>query len=166
MKKILLGLVLCVPFIAWAVTGAVLAVQFNINCGGRLKRAADANTIEIARDELRQVVGFLESKSITNGYTSIIYKTPNEDIGFWYRNLKSSLNTLENLNKETTELEKSNLLIKLRETILDHTSNGTSVTKPPGIALYPHNTIFAIFCWLSPVSLLIGGLLIRIGLDD
>lgn len=60
----------------------VLGIQFNANCKGHLKRAADSNTIEMAKKELDIALDYLEKEGLTEGYTSVIYKTPDEDIEF------------------------------------------------------------------------------------
>lgn len=117
-------------------------IVFKQNVTGYLKRAADANTIDLASVELGKAITYLEKNNLTTGFTSIIYQTPDEDIDFWYRNLKASEDELKNLNS-TSALEKTNVLMKLRETLLD-TGEKTKVTIPPGLAVYPHNTLWAI----------------------
>lgn len=122
------------------------AVIFDRECGGHLKRAADANTIRMAADELNIAVHYLENNNLTYGYTSVLYSTPDEDVEFWYKNLKSSLEQLQTELAKTPEsspLEQSNLLLKLRQTLLDHNQHGESVTHPAGICLYPHNALYA-----------------------
>jgi hypothetical protein len=136
-------------FLFYIIVSIVFAILFKIGCNDRLKRAADANTIELAKEELTVVISYLEEKNLTEGYTSILYKTPDEDIGFWYKNLNSSLNELKNVNPESSQLEKSNILLKLRETILDNSQSGSSVTRPDGISKYPFNAIFALWGGLS-----------------
>jgi len=140
-------------FILYIIVSIVFAILFQIGCTDRLKRAADSNTIELAKEELTAAISYLEemnfTKGYTKGYTSVLYKTPDEDIGFWYKNLNSSLNELKNVNPEASQLEKSNILLKLRETILDNSPNGISVTSPAGISKYPFNTFFALWGWLS-----------------
>ena len=79
-------------------------VIFNINCMGHLKRAADANTIELAKQELGTAINYLKTKDIVSGYTSILYRTPNEDIGFWYSNLVASLEELGMVSLEASQL--------------------------------------------------------------
>ena len=44
------------------------------------------------------------------------------------------------------------MLMKLRETILDDTSQGQSVTKPAGIAVFPHNVRLA---WIGGVAIVL-----------
>lgn len=116
---------------------------------GRLKRAADANTVNIAKKELTDVILYLESCGITSGNTSMVWATPNNDVGFWYENLKASLNELETISEDADKVEKTNTLMKLRETLLD----GTEVTQPEYIEYYPHVIFWKI---LTNCSLIIG----------
>jgi len=152
MKTILY--VLCFLFaVATLSTCTVKNIHFKQECSGHLKRAADANSISLAIAELEQALQYIESNHITSGYTSVIYKTPDEDVQFWYTNIKASLTELTNLSTDASSFEKSNVLMKLKETLLDNTNEGTSVTRPGGIQRYPNNTLWAILnilqfcCW-------------------
>ncbi|SEL70202.1 hypothetical protein SAMN04487910_3106 [Aquimarina amphilecti] len=135
-------------------------VQFKQNVSGYLKRAADANTIALANDELTKVIDYLEANNITSGYTSMLWETPNEDIGFWYKNLKASQLELQNL-KSNSALERTNVLINLRETLLD-TGERTRVTVPKGLAVYPKNGLWGILILTALLSLIVGFIIIAI----
>ena len=124
-------------------------IEFKQNVSGYLKRAADANTIALANQELTKVIDYLEANNITEGYTSIFYETPNEDISFWYQNLKASQLELTNLQSESA-LEKTNVLMKLIETLVDN-GEKTRVTIPPGLAVYPNNTMWALLNLLATI---------------
>ena len=164
MKKVI-GVMLLFPVLLWAGLRIYNGIVYNIDCGGHIKRAADANTVELAIQEMKTVVAYLEARGMTSGYTSVLYRTPDEDIGFWYQNLKASLGELEKITPETTQLERSNILIKLRETLLDH-GQSVSVTQPSGISIYPNNVAYAWFGWLGLVAAIGGAVLFIIGLDD
>lgn len=164
MKKIL-GVLLLFPVLLWAGLRIYNNIVYNIDCGGHIKRAADANTVELAAQELKTVIAYLEARGMTSGYTSVLYRTPDEDVGFWYQNLKASLGELEKVMPETTQLERSNILIKLRETLLDH-GQSVTVTRPSGISIYPNNVGYAWFGWLSLVAAIVGVVLIIIGLEE
>jgi len=156
MKKIL-----CVIFVLffclWAGIRIVAGIQFDRGCEGYLKRAADANTIELAKKQLKVALDYMEQEGLTTGYTSVLYRTPDEDVGFWYTNIKSSITELERMSPNASQLERSNLLIKLRETLLDQGSEGkTKVTIPKGIALYPNNVAMAFMGWLSAILMNMG----------
>lgn len=93
----------------------------------------------------------MEANSLTSGYTSILWRTPDEDIGFWYKNLKASQNELQNLKPESV-LEKTNVLMKLRETLVD-TGEKSNVTVPKGLAVYPNNLLWSV---LLSIAILAG----------
>ena len=151
--------------IAFPIVGFRMAkkVEFKQNVTGYLKRAADANTIDLANQELTKALDYLEANDLTSGYTSVLYETPDEDIDFWYRNLKASQAELQNLQSEST-LEKTNLLIKLRETLLD-TGEKTRVTVPDGMAVYPHNKFWAGMMIFALLALFAGFSLIAVESD-
>jgi len=136
-----------------------IALEYGRSIEGHLKRAADANTIEMAERELQAALSVMEARGMTTGYSSVFYQTPGDDIGYWYGNLKTSLEELEALPPDASPLEKSNMLLKLRETILDHDSDGENVTAPSGISAYPYNRPFAVSCFLF-TCMAIGGCLV------
>lgn len=143
------------PFVGWGTVRIVKAVSFEQKCGGYLTRAANANTIDLAERELAVAIGHLDRNGIKTGYTSLIYRTPDEDIGYWYENLSASLKDLREIPAEASQLERSNVLMKLRETLLDNGSEGDSLTIPFGISVYPSN---AEFFWWGLASAAVGGI--------
>lgn len=146
MLKLFAGIILWVPFLLWAIVRIVYGVGFSIDCEQHLKRAADANTLPLAVQELTTVVKYCESHNLTSGIVSIFLRQPENDVGFWYSNISKSLDELIKLDSMSSSLEKSNMLMKLRETLLDSGSEGrTVVTRPDGIAIYPYNIFF--FWW-------------------
>ncbi len=136
--------------IVYAVFSAIFGVTFDRECIGHLRRAANASTVEIAARELEIALNYLVAHRLTRGYTSVFYRTPDEDIGYWYRNLKDALAELRSVRPEASIQERSSLLLKLRGTILDHGSQGgDEITKPTGISLYPHNLLFGMWGIIS-----------------
>jgi hypothetical protein len=133
---------------------------------GYLKRAADSNTVDLAKSNLTVALTNIESNSWTSGYTSVIYRTPDEDIGFWYTNLKDSLGELNKLSPEASQLEKTNVLMKLRETLLDKGSSGENITSPDGISVYPYNASWAFLAFIGLALLPLSVYLIVSYLDD
>jgi hypothetical protein len=154
--KAFAGVLLCLPFVAWAVVRIVLYILFGIYCGGHMERAGHANSIELARQEMAAVVKYAEEKGLTEGYTSILYRTPDADVGFWYNNMKTSLNELQNVKADASDLEKSNILIKLRETVCAHGKSDEHIVVPAGISVFPNNVIFCFWGVLSGI-VAIGG---------
>lgn len=150
-----------VAFLALVVIYVIIgvkAIRFDIECEGHLKRAADANSVELAKQELKTAVDYLFWSGRNTGYTSVLWKTPDEDVTFWYNNLESAYRELEALPEDATPLEKTNVLMKLRETLTDDSQYGVAVTVPDGISRHPHNAMFGWLRLIAWVFVLFGGL--------
>lgn len=159
---LIVGVVMTLGYIS---TVIVRGIQFDRGAEGYLKRAADANTVELAESQLRIAIDYIEVKELTSGYTSVIYRTPDEDVGFWYTNLKTSLEELQALDSTSTVLERSNMLMKLRETLMDDGERGASITTPPGISLFPMNIGLAFWGIVSFIMMLFGGVWVLLESD-
>lgn len=139
------AIIATIVFGAWSTVRIVKDVQFDNNCAQYIKRAADANTIERAKEELEKAISYAEKNNLTEGVVSIFLHQPKNDIGYWYQNMTEAYDELENLPEDATSLEKTNVLMKLRETLTDETESGVSVTIPNGISIYPGNVAY--FWW-------------------
>lgn len=164
--KIFIATILTIISLGIFTTVIVKSVSFNQNCGGYLKRAADANTIEMAQTELKRTLDYLEENDITKGYTSVMWRTPDEDVEFWYNNIKTSYAGLEWLSDTATSLEKSNMLIKLRETLMDSGKKGSHITVPEGISRFPNNLMWGILLWVAILIIIGLGIWVPIELND
>lgn len=164
--KIILGILLMLSFCAWLTARVVISERFDMHCSGYLKRAADANTVDLAKVELARAVSYLDEHRLTSGYTSVFYRTPDEDVGFWYGNLKASQGELDALPANASALERSNVLMKLRETLTDNSKNGTSLTIPEGISVYPSNGAWAFFGVATLVIAAVGAIVFMVGLAE
>lgn len=140
--------------------------KFTIGCRDHLKRAADANTIKTARVELRTALAYMQVTKLTDGHVSIILKQPKNDIGFWFNNLMESFKELETVADDASQLEKSNVLMKLRETILDETESGTKVTHPDWISIHPFNGTYLFLLIVLSLAWIISGCQILARLDN
>lgn len=161
--KVFIGTILII--LALSIFGIVIVKNITLkqNCTGYLKRAADANTVETASKQLEKAIDYLVENNMTTGYTSVLWKTPDEDIEFWFNNLKASQNELLNVDSTTYSLEKTNLLIKLRETLIDNGDKGDSLTVPKGLSRYPNNLLFGILMCVG--ALLIVGVIIWVNIE-
>ena len=151
---LVLAIVFTLIFFAWATIRIVKSVQFNFNCEAYLKRAADAPTVELAKTELKKALDYAEKNNLTEGIVSVFLKNPANDIGFWYKNIKSAYEELNSLADDATQLEKTNVLMKLRESLTDRDgSGGTAVILPEGITVYPNNVMYFWWGWVSCIGL-------------
>ena len=152
MKKqisLLLTILFTVVFLAWAVIRIVASYQFSVGCGQYLQRAATANSISLASSNLDNAISYLESRNLTSGQVSIFLKQPMNDITYWYSNLKSAQTELKNMKPDATQLEVSNELMKIKETLMTSDSRGEKLITPEGIEIYPYN---ALLFWISAIS--------------
>ena len=153
---------LCVLFGVGYLVGAWLqGISFEQNCRGYLKRAADANTVVRARDELEKAIKFMDSNDLTKGSTHIFYVTPDCDVEYWYGNIKDSYDELVEFPSDADHLTTSNQLMKLRETLLDDAGGeqgGVEVTCPPRIEFYPNQTLWWWGGFFATIAAMVGAL--------
>lgn len=156
------AVLLAVPMMIWGFLAFMNNLKFEQGCFGHLTRVGHANTIEAAREELESAISFLEQEKITDGYTAIFegMKTPDEDIAFWYKNLKASAEQLKKIPKDVSALERSNVLLKLRETVIHAGAKGEDLVCPPGLSRYPNNLTWIfmlVLCGLAAFAGLLTG---------
>src|SRR5688500_18635941 len=94
---VFLVIVLLVVGLGWGGARIYHLNQFGRNCGDHLIRAADAASPEIAVKELDTALRYMETNGMTGGWTSIVYTSPDEDVGYWYRNTKQARDILKSL---------------------------------------------------------------------
>lgn len=140
-------------------------IRFDQDIEGHLKRAADSNQPALAIQELEIAEGNMDawglcsSKKMDTCYTSIFYRTPDEDVGFWRTNLQQTQEDLEALPTDADQLVVSNILLKVRETLVDNGGqNGIHVTHPDGISLYPYNMSYMVWWLVGALLSLVGGI--------
>jgi hypothetical protein len=145
-------------FLAFATTRTVCFIAFDRNIGGYLERAAGANTVDLARQNLGVAVEAARNAGYTSGYTSIVYTTPDEDVGYWFTNLSAALSELSTVKPDASMLERSNVLMKLRETLMG--ASHTQVIVPMGVSVFPHNAAFLWWGLLSFLAIPFFGILV------
>ena len=144
MKKLVICLfvtAIIATVIFFALLGTIFYKEylFDINCKQYLERATNAATIETAREELEKAISYAEAHHLTTGNSSLFWNEPQNDIGFWYRNLKASLDELVQLPSDATLLEKSNSLMRLKDALTTEGENGRHVICPANIAVFPNH---------------------------
>lgn len=133
------------PFGSW-VYSIVMGIKFDHKCGDYLKLASNANSIELAEKHLTTAINYLEKNDITHGCNKVFIYKPHNDIGLWYENLKSAQKQLQDIQAkgDVSDLEESNMLMKLRESLLE---DDGSLTLPMGISRSAR--IFKITFWCN-----------------
>lgn len=136
-----------------AVFGVIFSGLLFVSCGksisyekdveSHLEAAANAQTVEIATSELDIAIRNIEARGLTTGQTGILYNNQQNDIGFWYRNVKAARTTISELPTGADALTKSNTLMRMREGLQRHNGDGDSVIQPDNISLYPNQWMAA-----------------------
>lgn len=121
---------------------------FNVNCSGYLKRAANANSVPLAKTQLEKAIKYLEKHDMTSGNTAVFFPTPASDVEFFFANISTSLHELQTLPENAPLLESSNVLMKLRETLIEHKESGEELNMPSSLAVFPYNK-FWLAIWIT-----------------
>ncbi len=133
MKTILISLSI-VLFVSCLGYGTYKAIVFDTQCKEYLSLAANANSIELAKTNLDKAIQYIEQNQLTSGNTAFFIKGPSTDLTSWYANLKACQKEVWAMDvKKGTVLEETNLLMKLRESLM---SEGLIII-PENIILYP-----------------------------
>ena len=159
--KVFISIIVFVLALISPVLTTIKSIQFDQKCGGYLKQAADANSVELAERQLNLAIDYIEQHELTSGYTSVLWNTEDENIEYWYNNLKQCQKELA-ATKDNSTLENTNVLMKLRESLTDVDQNGTTLTIPYGISRYPNNLLYGILNIISSIIfILYFGILIK-----
>ena len=162
--KVFISIIVFILTLISPILTTIKSIQFDQKCGGYLKQAADANSVELAERQLNLAIDYIEQRELTSGYTSVLWNTEDENIEYWYNNLKQCQKELA-ATKDNSTLENTNVLMKLRESLTDIDQNGTTLTIPYGISRYPNNLLYGILNIISGiVFVLYFGILIKIHL--
>lgn len=159
--KVFISIIVFILTLISPILTTIKSIQFDQKCGGYLKQAADANSVELAERQLNLAIDYIEQHELTSGYTSVLWNTEDENIEYWYNNLKQCQKELA-ATKDNSTLENTNVLMKLRESLTDVDKNGTTLTIPYGISRYPNNLLYGILNIISGiVFVLYFGILIK-----
>lgn len=160
------GLVACVPFIGVSIATWYQSYEFDVGCGNYLKRAADAPSIQMASDAMDTAIAYCRRHDLTHGNGAIVFKKPEHDIGYWFGQLVSAYEELDQAREEGGELIESNALMKLREVLLDSSASGDSLTLPTNISIAPNQVMWHAMFWVSSVMGIAGLITCGIALSD
>lgn len=154
--SLILAIIFTLMFCGWGIVRIVKAEIFRMNCKEYILRASEASSIEIAKTELSKAISYAEKNNLTQGIVHIIIKDPANDVGFWYKNMKTAYEELDNIAEDASALEKTNVLMKLKESLTDTTEkNDIIATTPQGISIYPYNVLYLLWGFISFIAAII-----------
>ncbi len=123
--------------------------------------AYNANTIALAKEYWEKGIKFLEDNNLTTGNTGAFWKTPEDDLEFFYKNvveMRNYLNTPPDTLSDSSfdqkivsgsTLSKGDPLTVFDRKTLSARLKKTWKNAPEGIEIYPNNCIYAIWGWIS-----------------
>lgn len=142
--------------LALGVYAVIANARLEWGCIQYLKRAADASTPALALGNLDTAIAYLGRYGLTVGSTAMFFDSPEDDVGYWYANLRTLRDEISRLPADAPRLEVAAMSVRVREVILDSGSRGMSVTMPNGLATHPYNAfcllIFCLACIAMVVS--------------
>lgn len=140
-------------------------ITFSKNCSQHFELAANANSVEIAELQLTKGIDYLESHNLTKGDCKLfIANNPKNNITIWYTNLKIAQQQLQDMIRDSnyTNLEESNVLMKLRETLYD----GERLVTPSGISFYPNRTLIETIAFSIWASWILTVIFVCLAMDE
>ena len=107
--------------------------SFDKNCTEYLEKATEVNSVDLAKENLKEALS----------HVSILEKEEanNNEISYWYKNLKSSYEELESLPNDLSSLEEHLVLARLGSEI------DTNV--PEEVKLYPYGNFSYLLCAIT-----------------
>ena len=149
-KKRYIFLVLAmIVFFTTVIIEGVKEAHFDRNCTQYIERAAHANSVETAKENLAKAISYVETNNLTEGTVAVLFPQPKDDIGYWYDNIVDAYTVLENLPEDASNLEKTSVLTRIKDALTDEDESGAYVVTPEGIGVYPNN---ALYFWVEMAS--------------
>lgn len=138
-------------------------IDLTQNITSYIDMAASSSSVETAYDNLLIAVKNAEDRGLTDGYTSALWRTQEESIGEWYKNLKSSLSELEAVNGRPA-YESKLVLDRVQSSLSRYEQySNTQRYTPAGLAFYPHNLLWGLLRIIAPLILMFA---LLVGLDN
>lgn len=151
MTNLFLGIISLIAFLGWVAVRVYCGIQFNIGIENYISQAASSPSPQVASDKLSVAIAEIERQRLTQGNTGVLFTYPTNDVGFWYKRLTDSRAILMRLPPGDAELEVSNTMMRVHESLVANGKEGSSVIAPEGISIFPHNVAFF---WWGLLSLL------------
>lgn len=155
-KILLFSILFMLPFFGWWITRIVESVKFDNNCTYHINQALGSSRStdepKYAANEIDIAINYIDTHNLAYGVTSIVDKSSSEDLSIWHTSLTKKQTYLHELAEESPES-----ITKYKDYVVArnlYSSGGLSI--PDGISVYPHNTLFCVWGWISGLLSIIG----------
>lgn len=154
-------------FLFWSVLRITAGIQYNQTIGSEIYSATTAATPQEAESHLANAINMAKDRGYTHGNTGILFTYSDNDVGIWYNRLVSSDVVLKSLIENSkSELEVSNTMMRVHESLTAVGKEGSEARSPDGISVFPNNVAYAWLCLLSIVLMLVGGVVFIFIMDN
>lgn len=150
---LIMAIITTIAGLGWVGGRIARTMELGINCKQYIERAAYASDVKVAKENLSKAIEYAEKNNLTSGTVSVFLKQPKNDVGFWYNNLKEAYKELEKVSESSTNLESSNVLMKLKDKLMHENEGSLYVTMPNGLDVYPHNVIWFWSGWILLIAI-------------
>lgn len=166
-KLFCISFALTLPLISICCVRSIKSSNFDNNCTYHVKQALKNPSYESSYDlknsisEMDTAIQYLKDNKLTNGFTSIIDYTDNDDIGSYYNDLLDRDNYLHSLSDTSIEeLDKYKKYVKQRNLEYE------TIHYPEGISVYPHNVLYCILTIIFTILAALGLIGIIVFIDE
>lgn len=158
-RLFLFSIILIVPFFGWAITRIVKDQRFDDNCTYHIQQGLSSNDLTYSSSEIELAIAYLETNHLTSGYTTIAGKDQSEDLALFNSTLRKKYIYINFLKEKTPEeIKKYEEFYELRNfsTPGRQSLPAVSVYVPSGISVYPYNTSYMIWMFISIIFAALG----------
>jgi len=153
-RLLLVSILLVLPFIGWSITRISLSNHLDNTFTYHIDRASATSDIDEAANEMHLAKQYLEKRDMAHGYTSVVWRSEDEDLGVFYGTIVKRSNYLDDLQTIHTR----------DKTVFEDMITYTRMTNmkaqeqkvPDGISIYPHNVFFVYWFFVSLVLAAVG----------
>lgn len=146
-----ISVLLAMPFFGWAITRIVKNQEFDNNATYYIDGASKAKDIKSACEQINIANDYLVNNGLTSGYTSIISRTPDEDLFVFYQDIDKKMKYFC-LTKDYTD---ESYIILYQKYVDMREMKPHDISVPPGISIYPYNLLYLIWMFVSIVMAII-----------
>jgi len=156
-RLFVLSILFFVPFFAWSITRIVKSNHFDDNCTYHVQEAlTNSSTIEpknlsYSDKQISLAIDYIEINHLNAGWTTISGRTSSEDLALFHENLIKKRDYIHKLQ----ELD-SQQLTGFQDYVNFRGLKPTSFEAPEGISIYPNNTLYLVWMYISILSAILG----------
>lgn len=149
-KLLLVSILLSAPFFSWAITRIIKKEIFDNNFTYHINQSMSGTDPSKSYEEFVSALLYLQSHNLTSGYTTIVIRSPSEDISIFYDGIFKKFQYSQKLASLPPEEIK-----QYQEYVVNKNLATTQIKEPEGISIYPYNGIYFVWMLISILLLVL-----------